>query len=306
MVGVTGEVSPLGLHGQGGIGKSVLAAALARDADIRSRFPDGVFWVTLGEHADLLAAQLDLLDRLDAGGPVPSTVAEATDRLRGCWRRGGCCWWSTTCGRRAAAAALRVTGPRGRLVYTSRDPAVIDAVAARPYRVDVLSPAAARGRWPRRCSTNPPPPYRRWRIGCSTRVGRVALAVALLAAAVRGGTRTWADIDADLDAGEEAFGQHPYANAFKAMQIATTTLPDELYQALLGLAVFPPDTRIPVAAIARYWAHTRSRTGSVPRPTPPGTCRAVGRGGGAATPGRAHRLPRSAVRLPAAARPSPW
>ena len=83
MVGVTGEVSPLGLHGQGGIGKSVLAAALARDEDIRCRFPDGVFWVTVGEHADLLAAQLDLLDRLDAGGPVPSTVAEATDRLRG-------------------------------------------------------------------------------------------------------------------------------------------------------------------------------------------------------------------------------
>ena len=44
------------------------------------------------------------------------------------------------------------------------------------------------------------------------------------------------------------------------MQIATTTLPGELYQALLGLAVFPPDTRIPVAAIARYWAHTRGRT----------------------------------------------
>ena len=94
------------------------------------------------------------------------------------------------------------------------------------------------------------------------RVGRVALAVALLAAAVRGGTRTWQEIDADLDAGEEVFGQHPYANAFKAMQIATATLPDELYQALLGLAVFPPDTRIPVAAIARYWAHTRNPTGA--------------------------------------------
>ena len=133
------------------------------------------------------------------------------------------------------------------------------------------------------------------------RVGRVALAVALLAAAVRGGARTWADIDTDLDAGEEAFGQHPYANAFKAMQIATTTLPDELYQALLGLAVFPPDTRIPVAAITRYWAHTRGRTARRHRRRR----RAVGRGGGAAASGRARRFSRSAVRLPAAARPSP-
>ena len=92
------------------------------------------------------------------------------------------------------------------------------------------------------------------------RVGRVALAVALLAAAIRGGARTWEQLGTDLDAGEQAFGQHPYANAFKAMQIATATLDEELQQALLGLAVFPPDTRIPVVAIARYWAHTRGHT----------------------------------------------
>ena len=64
-VGVTGQVSPVGLYGQGGIGKSVLAVALARDEDIRSRFPDGIYWVSVGEHADVLAAQLGLLDRLD-------------------------------------------------------------------------------------------------------------------------------------------------------------------------------------------------------------------------------------------------
>ena len=260
VVGVTGVVSPLGLHGQGGIGKTVLAAALARDADIRSRFPDGVFWVTLGEHADLLAAQLDLLDRLDAGGPVPSTVAEATDRLRGVLAARRVLLVVDDVWTGAAAAALRVTGPRGRLVYTSRDPGVIDAVAARPYRVDVLSPAAARG-LAAAVLDQPAAALPVVADGVLDRVGRVALAVALLAAAVRGGTRTWQDIDADLDGGEAVFGQHPYANAFKAMQIATTTLPDQLYQALLGLAVFPPDTRIPVAAIARYWAHTRNPTG---------------------------------------------
>ena len=99
---------------------------------------------------------------------------------------------------------------------------------------------------------------------------------------------------------EEAFGQHPYANAFKAMQIATTTLADELYQALLGLAVFPrtPGSR----------SRDRPLLGPHPRPhrrRHRGRGRAVGRGGAAATSGRAHRLSRPAVRLPAAARPSP-
>ncbi len=46
-MGVTGAA--LGIHGQGGIGKTVLAAALARDEQVRRCFPDGVFWVTVGE-----------------------------------------------------------------------------------------------------------------------------------------------------------------------------------------------------------------------------------------------------------------
>jgi hypothetical protein len=37
------------LQGMGGIGKSVLAAELARDNDVLCRFPDGVFWVTVGQ-----------------------------------------------------------------------------------------------------------------------------------------------------------------------------------------------------------------------------------------------------------------
>ena len=255
---VTG-VSPLGLHGPGGIGKSVLAVALARDEDIRSRFPDGVFWVSVGEHADVLALQLGLLHRLDARGAALSTVAEATERLREVLATRRVLLvvddvWTTT-----AAEALRVTGPRGRLVYTSRVPMVVDAVGAAPYRVDVLSAGAARAMAAAVLGL-PVAVLPAVVDGVLARVGRVAFAVALLAAAVRGGARTWEQIDTELDAGEEVFGQHPYANAFKAMQIATSTLPEEHFQALVGLAVFPAKTRIPVAAITRYWAHTRGST----------------------------------------------
>jgi hypothetical protein len=66
-VGLAGVVSAVGLHGQGGIGKTVLAAAVAQAEGIRRVFPDGVYWVTVGEKADLLAVQLELLARLGAG-----------------------------------------------------------------------------------------------------------------------------------------------------------------------------------------------------------------------------------------------
>ena len=42
------------IHGLGGIGKSVLAAAIAHDATIRDRYADGILWVTLGQEPDLL------------------------------------------------------------------------------------------------------------------------------------------------------------------------------------------------------------------------------------------------------------
>src|SRR3712207_3777164 len=43
------------LQGQGGIGKSTLAAALAHEPDVAERFPDGVLWATLGQEPDLLS-----------------------------------------------------------------------------------------------------------------------------------------------------------------------------------------------------------------------------------------------------------
>ena len=43
----------------------------------------------------------------------------------------------------AAALAFRITGPVGRLLYTSRDEQVITTAGARPYRVGALSADAA-------------------------------------------------------------------------------------------------------------------------------------------------------------------
>jgi hypothetical protein len=129
-VGLTGEVSAIGLHGQGGIGKSVLAAAVARDEGIRDRFPDGVYWVTVGEKADVLGVQLELLARLGTRDRTPRTLIEARDALREVLSERRALVvvddvWSDT-----AALAFRVTGPQGRVLYTSRDPQALTAAGA--------------------------------------------------------------------------------------------------------------------------------------------------------------------------------
>jgi hypothetical protein len=52
-VGITGTAW-VGVQGMGGIGKSVLAAALVRqDPEVQQAFPNGVFWVTVGQDPNL-------------------------------------------------------------------------------------------------------------------------------------------------------------------------------------------------------------------------------------------------------------
>ena len=257
-VGLTGHVAALGLHGQGGIGKSVLACALARDEGVRARCPDGVYWVSAGEQADVLAVQLGLLARLGAADRAPRSPDEARDQLGEMLRERSALLviddvWSAD-----AAQALRVTGPRGRVLYTSRDPHVLAAAAARLHRVEVLSPAAGRALAAGILDV-PPESLPAAADQAFEAVGRVALAIALLAAAVRGG-RSWQQVAEELVHDAGIFGNHPYANTFKAMQVSVAALRDDLAPALLSLTVFPPDTQIPIAAIRRYWAHTRSHS----------------------------------------------
>ena len=257
-IGVTGRVTTVGLHGQGGIGKSVLATAVAHNKGIRGRFPDGVYWISVGEQADVLAAQLDLLARLGAPDQPVRSIAEALNRLCEVLADRQVLLVVDDVWSDAAAQAFRVTGLRGRVLYTSRAPQVLAAVGARLYPVDVLAPAAARAvaAGVLDVGVDQLPPEVDPTVAS---VGRVALAVALLAAAVRGG-RSWSQVATDLARDADVFGDHPYANTFKAIEIAVSALPRELIEAWLTLAVFPPDTLIPVATIGRLWGHTRGQT----------------------------------------------
>ena len=262
-VGVTGDVPGLGMYGQGGIGKTVLAAATAHDPVVRAHFPDGVFWVTAGEQPDLAGLQAGLLARLGAVGPAPRSAAEGAGLLRRVLAGRQVLLVVDDVWSAAAAQAFRVTGSRGRVLYTTRDPAVLAAVGAVAEPVGVLSAAAARQLLARLAGlAEGALPPEADRVLAAT--GRVALAVALAGAAVHGGA-TWPQLAGKLDRGGETFLDHPYANTFKALQAATAALDPGLAAAYSSLAVFPPDTRVPVAAVSRYWGQLRG--------TPPGQVR---------------------------------
>jgi hypothetical protein len=154
--------------------------------------------------------------------------------------------WST-----AAAAAFRVTGPQSRVLYTTRDPAVLTAVGAEIMPVGVLPEQAARQLLARLTGeTVDALPAETDAVLEAT--GCVALAVALVGAAVGRGGTSWQTLLEQLHRGAETFLSHPYANAFKAMQVGVAALEETDAQAYRSLAVYPQDTAVPVAAVVRY------------------------------------------------------
>jgi len=250
VAGVTGAA--LGLHGQGGIGKTVLAAMLARDEDVRRHFPDGVFWVTVGEQGDLVAAQIALLARLGAAHPQLRSVGQGAGLLRQALADRRCLLIVDDVWSAAAAAAFRAAGARGRVLYTTRDPAVLGGMAAEVVRLDVLPRSAARELL-RGMTGVEVLPTEADRICDAT--GGVALAVALVGAAIGVGGRSWPQAAAQLERGGDTFLDHPYANTFKAMQVGIAALSEDDALAYRSLAVYPEDAVIPVVAVGRQWSH---------------------------------------------------
>ena len=70
------------IAGMGGIGKSVLAAALVRDVDVSDRFEDGVLWATLGQNPNLLSTVSGWIQTLGDYDYKPTSLKEASMHLR--------------------------------------------------------------------------------------------------------------------------------------------------------------------------------------------------------------------------------
>src|SRR5262249_19280 len=123
-VAITGA-GRVGLHGMGGIGKSVLAAALAGDDTGRAAFPAGVFWVTVGQGRDLMGQQRDLLRALSGNAEILDSVEQYRGRLRELLAERACLLVLDDVWQVGAARAFDALGPRGRLLLTTRDGTIL-------------------------------------------------------------------------------------------------------------------------------------------------------------------------------------
>ena len=256
---MTGQGQKVGVQGMGGLGKTVLAAALARDNEVRRQFPDGIIWLTVGTNPDCLALYQRLANTLGETNAYLEGEPQWNAYLSNLLREKRCLLvlddvWS----QREAERFVAVLGPDCRLLLTTRDARLIAGLGANGYELGMLDETQARqllANWARVPVEMLPPEAEAVRKHC----GNLPLALALAGAQIGMGN-SWADLLTALDAADLHFLDHPYGSIYKVIKTSVDQLAAPLQQAYLELGIVAADVQVSEAALVKLWG----RRGDMP------------------------------------------
>jgi WD40 repeat protein len=243
-----------GLTGDGGTGKTTLAAVVAYE--LVDAFPAGVHWVTVGEHATREDVRQLLLSLLRSLGEQPTQAvrdhAQAAELLRRALRDSAALVvvddvWHPWQARAFSPAAA--DGP-ARVVFTSRFPDAVPPTAA-SIEVGRLRAGTARAFLAATAGFLPADEDTIDAVLDAADGLRLALAVLGAAARIDG---SWTQVSGRLDGLTERFGRRADASsAHKALHVAVVGLAPEDRERLWTLAAFPADVAIPLSLLAELW-----------------------------------------------------
>ena len=260
---ITGAAARVGVMGMGGIGKSVLASALAHDPQVRRAFQDAIYWIKIGQQPHLEELQRRLADDLgDAAGF--NNLHEGKKELRKLLNDRAALLILDDVWERNHAEAFDVAGARCRILLTTRDAGLVGVLAGKGnhYRVELPSSNEAQAILGSAVEI-PPDQLPPEAAAIIEECGRLPLALALCGGMIKAGI-TWPVVLAALRNHDLEYlsNEHPdpndshHENAWKAMDISLRVLPADDQKRFAELAVFGADTGAPDAAVATLWQHT--------------------------------------------------
>ncbi|UFW69197.1 alpha/beta fold hydrolase [Bradyrhizobium sp. WU425] len=131
------------LAGPGGCGKSTTAALVARAPELRAAFPDGIFWVSIGQQPDISSRQAAFLN-LTPNRPSSFPTAEAaTIHLRNFFKNKKSLIVLDDVWELSDLQAFQVGGEDCRTILTGREMKLAWPLDAVTFAVRSLSPAEA-------------------------------------------------------------------------------------------------------------------------------------------------------------------
>jgi WD40 repeat protein len=248
----------VGVKGVGGIGKSVLAAALARDLAVQAAFPDGIVWLPIGREPNLPARQEELYLFLTGQRENFRDAIQGRSFLSVALEGKTCLvilddvWDSSH-----AEAFPVVTGSATRYLITTRNAEVLQTLNAPPVSLDVLSPDQALSLladWTGQPVANLPS------IACEVarECGYLPLALAMVGAFVRQNPESWKRAlhrlrNTDLEKLRRFFPGYEHPTLLAALEVSVDALPKDACTRYLDLAVFPEEAAIPLPVLHAFW-----------------------------------------------------
>jgi WD40 repeat protein len=256
---ISGAAARVGLHGMGGIGKSILASALAHDRKIREAFPDGIVWIGLGPLPDVAALQRRVHHDLGGDGAI-ANVHDGQMKLKDLLADKAVLLVIDDVWRRPDVDAFNVLGPRCRAMITTRDAGLLTSLGGTHHVVELLTDDEAMNVLAQSSGVarDALPSEAQEIIG---ECGRLPLAVSLAGGMIQAGT-PWRDVLDALREHELEFLEDEHAaveqhrNLWKMIEVSVQVLPAEEQKRLAELAVFSTDEAIPEAAVTTLWEST--------------------------------------------------
>lgn len=254
---VTGTTCKIGVQGMGGIGKSVLAAALAHDTEVRQAFSDGILWVTLGQHPTLTARQYQVAKYVHSDLQPFVDEQDGKAELSRLFADKACLLIVDDVWELEHAEAFTALGPECKLLFTTRNGEITSALEAEQYSLKVLTDQQALQLLAKSADQDVetlPEEAKKVAEEC----GNLPLALAIAGAMVARKPHLWNGIlhrfqQTDLEKIKRKFPNYPYQNLLIAMQVSVDDLEPDLQERYLDFSVFPEDVLIPMAVLQTFW-----------------------------------------------------
>jgi len=246
------------LQGMGGVGKSVLAAALARTCEVRRAFIDGVVWLNFGQRPNVLNQLRSIGWSFGDDLKNYFNVASSRQALAALLESKNCLLvlddvWDVD----HVEIIHNSLGPRCRALLTTRDSSLVQALGAHEHPLDVLTDAEALSllaEWCRQPVESLPRDARDVVKEC----GNLPLALAMVGAMVRGNSDRWGNVlsklrNAQLEKIGQKFSNYLYPDLLRAMKVSVDVLEPNLRARYFDLAVFSGNVAIAETVLETFW-----------------------------------------------------
>ncbi|MBD2459114.1 hypothetical protein H6G80_34330 [Nostoc sp. FACHB-87] len=248
-----------GVQGMGGLGKSVLAAELARDEEVRRRFYHGIVWVTLGQTPTLINLQASIVGALTGEPTQFKDVQEGKIFLGNLLRDKACLLILDDVWDLKHAEAFTGLGQTSHILITTRNAEIIQKLSSQKqnYPLGLLTNEQALellAQASEQAVKTLPSEAKAVAEECKN----LPLALAMVGAMAKGKPNLWGGLlkrlkNADLEKIKQQFPDYPYPDLLRAIQVSVDALEPEIKERYLNFAVFPEDTPIPVAVLQTFW-----------------------------------------------------